>query len=91
SIAAIGSMMGLAGAGDGGREGVRMGLWGAAQALAFALGGVVGTAAADLARLLIHDTGPAYALVFLANAGMFLGAARLAWGVEAPAPRPRSP
>ncbi|MFX5476750.1 PucC family protein, partial [Acinetobacter baumannii] len=64
SIAAIGSMMGLAGAGDGGREGVRMGLWGAAQALAFALGGVVGTAAADLARLLIHDTGPAYALVF---------------------------
>ena len=38
AVAAIGSMMALAGAGRGGREGVRMGLWGAAQAIAFALG-----------------------------------------------------
>ena len=32
------------------REGVRMGLWGAAQAVAFGLGGILGTAASDLPR-----------------------------------------
>jgi hypothetical protein len=42
SIAAIGSMMALASAGGPGREGVRMGLWGASQAIGFALGGVHG-------------------------------------------------
>jgi BCD family chlorophyll transporter-like MFS transporter len=82
SVAAIGSMMGLAGAGGPGHEGVRMGLWGAAQAQAFALGGVVGTAASDVARWLIANTGAAYALVFLANAVLFLVAARLAARVE---------
>ncbi len=39
AVAAIGSMMGLAGGGGPGREGVRMGVWGAAQALAFGIGG----------------------------------------------------
>jgi len=82
SIAAIGSMMGLAGAGKVGQEGVRMGLWGAAQALAFALGGVLGTAASDLTRWLLADAGLAYALVFLLDAGLFLWAARLAARVE---------
>jgi len=89
SIAAIGSMMGLAGEGGTGREGVRMGLWGAAQALAFALGGVLGTAASDLTRWLLADAGAAYALVFLADAALFLWAARLASRVEPqPAVRP---
>lgn len=82
SIAAIGSMMGLAGAGEAGREGVRMGLWGAAQAMAFALGGVLGTAASDLTRWLMADAGLAYALVFLLDAALFLCAARLAARVE---------
>ncbi|RZL35211.1 MAG: MFS transporter [Rubrivivax sp.] len=82
SIAAIGSMMGLAGAGKGGQEGVRMGLWGAAQAMAFAMGGLLGTAASDLTRWLIADAGLAYALVFLIDAGLFLWAARLAAQVE---------
>ena len=88
SIAAIGSMMGLAGAGEAGHEGVRMGLWGAAQAMAFALGGVLGTAASDLTRWLIADAGLAYALVFLLDAALFLWAARLAARVE---PRARVP
>ena len=82
SIAAIGSMMGLAGAGEAGHEGVRMGLWGAAQAMAFALGGVLGTAASDLTRWLIADAGLAYALVFLLDGGLFIWAARLAAQVE---------
>ncbi len=89
SIAAIGSMMGLAGAGGANQEGVRMGLWGAAQAQAFALGGIVGTAASDLARWLLASPGPAYALVFVANAALFLVAARLAARVDAPAPAPQ--
>ena len=34
AVAAIGAMMALAGEGAGAREGTRMGLWGAAQAIA---------------------------------------------------------
>jgi BCD family chlorophyll transporter-like MFS transporter len=78
SIAAIGSMMSLAGAGRDSREGIRMGLWGAAQAVAFGLGGLVGTAASDLARLLFGTPGIAYAAVFAAEAVLFVVAARLA-------------
>jgi BCD family chlorophyll transporter-like MFS transporter len=87
SIAAIGSMMRLAAQGRGGTEGLRIGLWGAAQALAFALGGLVGTGASDLARTLLADAGSAYALVFALEALLFLSAAQLAAGVE-PQPRP---
>jgi BCD family chlorophyll transporter-like MFS transporter len=61
SIAAIGSMMALAGQGRAAREGVRMGLWGAAQAIGFAVGGVLGTAASDLARWLLGSQVAAYA------------------------------
>ena len=50
AVAAIGSMMALVGAGGEKREGVRMGLWGAAQAFAFGIGGFLGTLASDIAR-----------------------------------------
>jgi BCD family chlorophyll transporter-like MFS transporter len=83
SIAAIGSMMRLAGQGQPGTEGLRVGLWGAAQALAFAAGGLVGTGASDLARWLLADVGSAYAIVFGLEAFLFLCAAQLATGVEA--------
>jgi len=78
SIAAIASMMRLAGEGRARREGVRMGLWGAAQAIAFALGGVLGAAASDLTRALIGSPGAAYALVFAVEGLLFIAAARLA-------------
>ncbi len=78
SIAAIGSMMSLAGAGQASREGVRMGLWGAAQAIAFGIGGILGTAASDLARLLIGSPGSAYAAVFCAEGLLFFFSAALA-------------
>ncbi len=81
SIAAIGSMMRLASDGRQGREGTRMGLWGAAQALAFAAGGLVGTGAVDLARVVIAAPGVAYAAVFGFEALLFLVSARLAAGV----------
>jgi MFS transporter, BCD family, chlorophyll transporter len=93
SIAAIGSMMSLAGAtpassqGSAGpvpREGTRMGLWGAAQAIGFAAGGLFGAAASDLARWLIGNAGAAYATVFFVEAGMFVAAAWLASKVSGP-------
>ncbi len=78
SIAAIGSMMALAGRGREAREGTRMGLWGAAQAIGFAGGGVLGTAASDLARAVLGSPGPAYATVFAAEALLFILSALLA-------------
>ena len=92
SIGAIGSMMALASQGRHGREGVRMGLWGAAQAIGFALGGLLGTGAADLTRSLLADAGTAYAVVFAVEALAFLAAALLAARVStvaaAPGPLP---
>jgi BCD family chlorophyll transporter-like MFS transporter len=78
AVSAIGSMMGLAADGKEAREGLRMGLWGAAQAVAFALGGLVATIGSDLARHLLGSPAAAYATVFLAEAVLFLAASRLA-------------
>ena len=87
SIGAIGSMMRLAGEGRQAREGVRMGLWGAAQAVAFGIGGLVGTGASDLARWLIASPGSAYATVFALEALLFILSAALAWRISASPPR----
>ncbi len=78
AVAAIGSMMELAGADGGRRAGVRMGLWGGAQAIAFAAGGVGGALAVDAARAVFGSPVAAYAAVFAAEAALFLAAARLA-------------
>ncbi len=87
SIAAIGSMMALATQGAPGHEGVRMGLWGAAQAVAFGIGGLVGAAASDVSRRLIGTPGEAYAVVFGLEGLLFVVAAGLAWRVAVPAPQ----
>jgi BCD family chlorophyll transporter-like MFS transporter len=55
-----------------------MGLWGAAQAVAFGLGGLAGTAASDLARWLIATPAHADATVFAVEALLFVAAAALA-------------
>jgi len=81
AVAAIGSMMALAGADGGSREGVRMGLWGAAQAIAFGLGGFLGTVAVDATRVLFGVPAISYGTVFAAEGLMFLAAAGLALGV----------
>jgi len=86
SIAAIASMMRLANEGRHAREGVRMGLWGAAQAIAFGMGGLVGTAASDLARWLIGSPAMAYASVFALEALLFIVAAALALRLSGPSP-----
>jgi BCD family chlorophyll transporter-like MFS transporter len=54
AVSAIGMMMSLAGSGTGTQEGVRMGVWGAAQAIAFGLGGLTGALGVDLARRARH-------------------------------------
>lgn len=90
AVAAIGRMMGLAGAGQERREGIRMGLWGAAQAIAFGLGGFLGTVAVDLTRFLFASPATAYGSVFVAEGVLFLVAAVLAARVgERPARMPR--
>ncbi|MBN2631062.1 MAG: BCD family MFS transporter [Rhodobacteraceae bacterium] len=77
AVAAIGSMMALAAEGRGAREGTRMGLWGAAQALAAGFGGLLGAAVVDLLRLSMQANS-AFGLVFLAEAGLFLISALIA-------------
>jgi BCD family chlorophyll transporter-like MFS transporter len=85
SIAAIGSMMRLAGEGQASHEGMRMGLWGGAQAVAFGLGGLVGTGASDLARWLLGAPELSYAAVFAFEGALFVAAAWLASGIGGPA------
>ena len=77
AVSAIGAMMALAGEGRHGREGTRMGLWGAAQALAAGFGGLLGAGAADVLRLVLPDAS-AFGTVFLAEAGLFVIAAGMA-------------
>lgn len=77
AIAAIASMMQLVGSGRASREGVRMGLWGGAQAVAFGLGGFCGAAVSDIGRLVSGSLGPAYAAVFVLQAIFFVWAAVL--------------
>lgn len=71
AVAAIAAMMALAGEGREEREGTRMGLWGASQAIAAGAGGLLGAAAVDLARRWI-DAPSAFGLVFAVEATLFL-------------------
>jgi BCD family chlorophyll transporter-like MFS transporter len=78
AVSAIGLMMSFAGGGRRSGEGVRMGVWGAAQAIAFAIGGFAGAAGLDVMRHLIASTPTAFATVFLLEAFVFLSAALFA-------------
>jgi BCD family chlorophyll transporter-like MFS transporter len=82
SIAAIASMMRLAVVGGGGKEGVRIGLWGGAQAIAFGLGGLLGAGASDLARSIFSNPASAYSSVFFIEAILFIASAYMASLVE---------
>ncbi len=77
AVSAIGSMMALAGEGRDKREGTRMGLWGAAQAVAAGFGGLAGAALVDLLRLTMADA-QAFGSVFVFEAAIFVCAALLA-------------
>jgi BCD family chlorophyll transporter-like MFS transporter len=77
AVAAIASMMALAGEGRERREGTRMGLWGAAQAIAAGFGGLTGAAAVDALRHLLPDA-EAFGIVFLGEGTLFVVAALMA-------------
>lgn len=82
AVAAIGSMMTLVSAGGSGRQGLRMGLWGAAQATAFAVGGAVSSLAVDLATQVLTAHALAYALVFAGQVMLFVVAGAVAAGIR---------
>jgi BCD family chlorophyll transporter-like MFS transporter len=84
AVAAIGAMMGLAREGGDGREGLRMGLFGAAQAIAFGLGSFAGTAMVDLMRFVTTQDAVAYGAVFAFEGFVFLVAAALALRLVSP-------
>ncbi len=78
AIGAIGSMMSLSAIGDQAQTGVRMGVFGAAQAIAMAGGGVLGAGASDVMRALLGSDRLGYGSVFAMEAALFVGAAVLA-------------
>jgi len=86
AVSAIGAMMSLAGSGTETREGVRMGVWGAAQGIAFGLGGLLGAVGVDLARRAESD-GQAFQTIFAIEALLFMASAVMAAQIAArPAP-----
>jgi MFS transporter, BCD family, chlorophyll transporter len=80
AIASIGAMMQLAGQGREGREGTRMGVWGASQAIAQGLGGFAGAALVDALRL-SGSTANAFGMVFALEALLFVAAGFMAWKI----------
>ncbi|MEM7212234.1 MAG: PucC family protein, partial [Pseudomonadota bacterium] len=79
AVSAIGMMMGLASDGERAREGTRMGVFGAAQSLGFALGAGLGAVALDALRAITGLLAQSYAIVFVLEGALFLAAAMLAW------------
>jgi BCD family chlorophyll transporter-like MFS transporter len=83
AVAAIAAMMTLASEGREGADGLRMGLWGASQAIAFAVGGFLGTVAIDVSRAFIDVPAVAYGIVFSLEALLFVSAAILGMSLRA--------
>ena len=78
AIGAIGSMMALTGDKTDGRAGLRLGVFGAAQALAYAIGTMSGAAGVDFARAVLDSPMRGYLAVFGVQALLFGGSAWLA-------------
>jgi BCD family chlorophyll transporter-like MFS transporter len=62
-----------------------MGVWGAAQAAAFAIGGFLGATGVGALRGVFHAPGMAFLVVFIVEAGVFLASALLASRLDRPA------
>ncbi|MEL6960899.1 MAG: BCD family MFS transporter [Pseudomonadota bacterium] len=85
-VGAVGSMMVLSSEREG-ATGVRMGVFGAAQAIAAGLAGLIATGLLDLIRLTLPDAA-AYATVFSLEAALFCAAAFVAMRILSDAPEP---
>jgi MFS transporter, BCD family, chlorophyll transporter len=77
AVAAIGSMFTMA-MGQSSREGVRMGLFGASQAIAFGVGGFAGTLLADVLKATTQSNAISYGVVFAIEAALFIVSAFMA-------------
>ncbi len=82
AVAAVGAMLGLASDGSSSGEGARMGVWGAAQAIAFGAGGLLGAVIVDLLRGTMADDSNAFQIVFVVEGAMFILAALVATGTS---------
>ena len=78
AIGSIGSMMDLTGDKSDGRAGLRLGVFGAAQALAYATGTMAGAVGVDTAKLLLDSPLRGYLAVFSVEAVLFGASALLA-------------
>ena len=78
AVAAVGAMLQLASDGKSSGEGARMGVWGAAQAIAFGAGGLFGAIIVDQLRARIGQDSVAFQTVFAVEAAMFIVAALVA-------------
>ncbi|MEO1796735.1 MAG: PucC family protein, partial [Pseudomonadota bacterium] len=83
---AVGSMMLLSSEREG-ATGIRMGVFGAAQAIAAGAAGLIATGLLDLVRLALPDAA-AYATVFTLEAALFIAAAFVALRILRAAPQP---
>jgi BCD family chlorophyll transporter-like MFS transporter len=75
SIGALASMMALTADKSDGRAGLRMGVFGAAQAVAMGTGNFIGAAGSDVARSALGSSTGGYVVVFAVEAIMFAIAA----------------
>lgn len=78
AVAAVGAMLQLASEGPDSRAGARMGVWGAAQAIAFGAGGLLGAVIVDQLRRYMGQDNVAFQIVFAVEAMMFVLAALIA-------------
>lgn len=88
AVAAIAMMMGLASEGQSAREGTRMGIFGAAQSLGFAIGAAFGALALDGLRATTGLLAESYSAIFFIEGALFLCAALLAWRALTATERP---
>ncbi len=83
AVGALGAMMGMTHGPRGEGVGLRLGVYGAAQALAYGIGGTVGGIASDIAIYAFGHVRIGYAVVFATESALFVGAAWLAWRIGA--------
>lgn len=89
AIGAIGAMIALVNQPGRREAGVRMGLYGTAQAVAFGVGGFAGAALSDVGRALLGSPALGYSVVFLLEAMLFVVAAWFAVRTAPAAPGAR--
>lgn len=89
AVGAVSAMLGLASKGVASGEGARMGVWGASQAIAFGMGGLMGAVIVDQLRAFTGENVTAFQIVFALEALLFIAAALVATTTQMT--RPKAP